>query len=268
MPSEVHIWNGEQAHVGQWRGLEGVAVIAAPQNTPLLTPNFIQHCCEWLTTSGFASVVTPALTPSEIVPYLQADFSAREHLHVLIHRLGALPQIKIHEKVAIRRAEANDIPTVLQLDHTAFDQFWRFDRDALIEACTATPQSSFRVAVASKPFRFPAPRWESDNTQRKTIPEGTILGYCITGRNRQQGFLQRLAVVPSAQGKQIGTSLVRDCLEWLVRRRSKSCVVNTQESNLRARTLYQTCGFEMLHSGLYVMSRSLQKSAKTNGDLP
>lgn len=247
----MHVWNGERAQLGQWRDLDGVAVITVRPGDLPPSPAFVHHCCDSLRDAGFRVVVTPALSPAEIGPYLEAGFREREQLHVLICDLQRPPQRGRGQPpppgVEYRRSRATDLPATLAVDHAAFDRFWSFDRDALLEACGATPQSRFRVAVdATNPVL----------AERGFAP-GDVVGYCITGRSRYQGFLQRLAVAPQAQGLGIGRELVWDAVRWLARRRSRSCVVNTQETNERARVLYETCGFSIAPAGLYVLEHDL-----------
>ncbi|MFN8105650.1 MAG: GNAT family N-acetyltransferase [Acidimicrobiia bacterium] len=251
MPPEMHVWNGERAQLGQWRDLEGVGVIAVRPGDLPPSPAFVHHCCSSLCDAGFRMVVTPALSPAEVGPYVQAGFHEREQLHVLVCDISGLPQrhrpVSPPAGIEYRRERVADLPATLAVDHAAFDDFWSFDSDALAEACNATPQSRFRVAAAGS------------NTvlgDRGFAPTD-VVGYCITGRSRYQGFLQRLAVTPAAQGLGIGREFVWDAMRWLARRRARSCVVNTQESNVRARVLYESCGFSIAPAGLYVLEREL-----------
>lgn len=254
MPPEMHVWKGERAQLGQWRDLEGVGVIAVRPGDLPPSPAFVQHCCMSLRDAGYRVVVTPALSPAEIGPFQHAGFREREQLHVLIRDLGGAPP-RSHPRsrgagfggVEFRRSRPTDLAGTLAVDHAAFDDFWCFDSDALLEACGATPQSRFRVATAGS----------NEVLAERGFAPGDVVAYCITGRSRYQGFLQRLAVAPAAQGLGIGREFVADAVRWLTRRRSRSCVVNTQETNRRARVLYESCGFSLAPAGLYVLERDL-----------
>ena len=79
----------------------------------------------------------------------------------------------------------------------------------------------------------------------------------MTGRTSTIGFLQRLAVDPSAEGQGIGSALVVDALRWLSRTGARKAWVNTQPENLRARDLYLRHGFVEQDVGLDVLIRSL-----------
>jgi len=141
---------------------------------------------------------------------------------------------------AFRRGRSRDIPGVLALDALAFDGFWRFDLPGLLDARQATPHSRFRVA------------WSEDR----------IVGYHITGVARRLGYLQRLAVHPEFHGHGIGTALVGDSLRWCRRRGCDSVLVNTQEINQRALSLYRHLGFTDEPTGLAVLFADLEPEVR------
>jgi len=134
----------------------------------------------------------------------------------------------------LRRGLRFDRPAALRIDERAFPPFWQLDRRGLREALTATPVSRFRVAGTTE-----------------------VVGYAVTGRSLDRGYLQRLAVDPAHQGKGLATSLVLDALWWSRRRGSSALFVNTQEGNHRAIALYERLGFERQDEGLAVLHRAL-----------
>lgn len=121
---------------------------------------------------------------------------------------------------------------MLDIDRRAFEEFWRFDGVALNEARKATPVSRYRVLSLN----------------------GEIVGYHVTGKANNRGYLQRLAVDPDHAGKGIGTALVFDCLTWLSQHKVSEALVNTQERNQRALDLYERHGFIRQQEGLTVLS--------------
>lgn len=90
-----------------------------------------------------------------------------------------------------------------------------------------------------------------------TAGQQRLDGYAITGRDARQGFLQRLAVHPSVQGRGAGRHLVADSLHWLARWRVQRVLVNTPTGNDRALALYLAMGFHRLPERLRVYERSL-----------
>ena len=91
--------------------------------------------------------------------------------------------------MALRRGRRSDRDGVLDVDHRAFDPFWRLDA-----AGCATRSTPPRRAGTGWPS---APRWSA-------TPSGA-------GPN-ERGYLQRLAVDPAQHREGIGTALVADGL--------------------------------------------------------
>ncbi len=236
MALELVTSNGERARIGRWRERDELGVVAPVPGDPPLSRAFVDGCTARLAAAGFATAVTPALGPTELFPFLQAGFAPREELHVLTHDLADPPRPVPVEGVTLRRWRPADVPDLMHVDALAFDDFWRLDLEALREAHSATPHARFRVAVCGE----------------------RLVGYCITGRSRLQGYLQRLAVDPDMQGRGLGRHFVYDALAWLASRRVRACVVNTQESNGRALALYRMCGFAEAPTGLIVLAAALR----------
>lgn len=236
MALELVTSTGERARIGRWRERDELGVIAPFPGDPPLSRAFIDNCLARLAAAGFVTAVTPALGPADLLPFLQAGFAPREELHVLAHDLAEVPRPVAVGSIALRRWRPADIPGVMRVDALAFDDFWRLDLDALREAHSATPHARFRVAIGDE----------------------RLVGYCITGRSRLQGYLQRLAVDPDVQGRGLGRHFVHDALVWLASRRARACVVNTQESNERALALYRMCGFTEAPTGLIVLATQLR----------
>jgi ribosomal protein S18 acetylase RimI-like enzyme len=219
-------WGPDRLRIGPWRGDPNIAYLA-PINGRTATVDTVDRCLDVVARKGYASVLTAALTIAEQQPFLDRGFVPHEWLHLLRHDLTHIPAVTPHR---LRRAFSFDHPRVLDIDARAFDSFWRFDREGLADARRATPSSRFRVA--------------DDNG---------VVGYAITGRAATQGYLQRLAVEPDEHRKGIGSALIADSLWWAKRRGCTSVLVNTQESNASALSLYRRMGFVPEHDGLAVL---------------
>jgi ribosomal protein S18 acetylase RimI-like enzyme len=233
--SDVVRRGAERLRVGIWRAGSRVGYLAPVGEVPPPTASMVEHCCELLAARGFDEVLTGALSPGEQRGFLDAGFTVREALHLLVHDLADLPATP---PAPLRRARAADRPAVLAVDGAAFPPFWRLDAAGLDDALAATPASRFRVAAA-----------------------GQVTGYAIVGRAARRGYVQRLAVAPEVQGGGLGRALLVDGLRWLRRRGAARAVVNTQVDNERARHLYEALGFRMAPSGLAVLGRTLQVPA-------
>jgi len=222
------------ARAAPWRGNGDVAHLVLGERVPT-DPTVIDSCLGALHRAGFRTVVTSALAPADALPFVDAGFDVRERLHLLEHDLVALPPRTPEPRA--RRAWRNDRESVLALDHLAFDSFWRLEEPGLREALHATPAVRFRVGVDAV-------------TQ-------AVAAYAITGRAGHQGYLQRVAVHPSARRRGWGRALVADALRWLRRHDAKRALVNTQWTNDGALALYESCGFRRLPVGLCVLDRNL-----------
>lgn len=225
----------ERARVAPWRGDGSAAVITTLPEAPLLSVDFVRHCLETLARQGFHRVRTSALTPLEQAGFLAAGFAVEEQLRLLgmdldPSVLAVPPGVRL---IAVHRRRWGQI---LQVDGAAFSEFWRFDDAALSVALRATPTVRFRAAAPLL---------------------GGIQGYAICGRAGRRGYVQRLAVHPSAQGRGVGRRLLLDGLAWLAGHGTTKAFVNTQVSNRSALSLYRDVGFSEEPVGLCVLSAGL-----------
>jgi len=240
--AEVIRWGAEGVRVAPWRGDRAIAYLTPLLGSPPTSSAFVLRCVEQLAGQGFTRVVTSALGPLERSGFLAAGFQVEQDLQVLCHHLGDLPRRSPdlgEAKRSLRRARATDHPAVLVVDNRAFTPFWHLDRATLVEVLEATPRSRFCVVA----------------------DEGAdgVLGYAITGRTRDRGFLQRLAVDPSCSRQGIGRALVVDGLRWLRRWRVERAMVNTQLGNEGALALYESLGFRRQPLRLAVLSAALSR---------
>lgn len=219
---------GHRLRVTAWQGERYIALVGPARAARNPTASDIARCIDGLSRRGVVAAVTPALSPVEAEPFLKAGFTHHETLHLLARQLLERPPATSHR---IRRAWPWHRRKVLDIDRRAFEEFWRFDGAALREARRATPTNRFRVSLGA------------------TGP----VGYAVTGQAGNRGYLQRLAVDPDHQGQGIGAGLVYDSLRWLHRKGVNLALVNTQDRNVRALTLYERLGFSRQREALIVL---------------
>ena len=222
--------HGERARLASWRADGQVAHLSPTAMRPL-SAGFIESCIERLRARGFTLVVTSALSKEESAGFLRAGFEVQEKLELLTHDLQKIP-VGDHR---LRRPWRSDRPQVLAVDAIAFNMFWRLHQGGLDDALGATPSVRFRV------------HGRGDRLD----------GYVIGGRGSCTGYVQRLAVHPDARGQGLGRSLVGDVLRWMQRRGVTRALVNTQETNEVALSLYLSCGFRLMPDGLKVLAKAL-----------
>jgi ribosomal protein S18 acetylase RimI-like enzyme len=158
----------------------------------------------------------------------EAQFLPHAELSLLrldLDRIGAPSHLVV-------AGSASDIREALRIDAAAFDEFWRFDRNAMEEALSSTRNSVIHVV-------------------RKA--GGGLAGFAVTGVGVTIAYLQRLAVDPAAQGRGIGRSLVRSSARWASREGARSLLLNTQLENEPAIRLYESEGFRVLSEPLAVL---------------
>lgn len=246
---------GEKARAWPWQGDAGVAYLSPLPSGRSLTAPFIRHCLDELAGRGYSKVLSPALSPIEQLGFVGAGFVVAEELCVLTHDLRELPEPRGEDgqpkEWTTLRVRSADWGRVLEVDHEAFDTFWRLDCTGLREAVKATPRSRVRAAAPLRRGPVPGP-----DTAPSGRP-GELMGYAVTGMSRGQGFLQRLAVHPAHQGQGVGFDLCLDAIRWLRRWRVQSAHVNTHPENAAALSLYETLGFRRAPLGLAVLTAPL-----------
>jgi len=224
-------FGSRRLRVARWQGDRFVALVGPIRSGRSPTADEIQRCIGALDRRGVERAVTPALSPFEAEPFYQAGFQLFERLHLLSCRLADTTTTASTGPARNVAGRPWHERSVLAVDARAFKGFWRFDKLALAEARSATPSRRFRVAKVGN----------------------DIVGYAVTGRAGPRGYLQRLAVDPEAQGQGIGTMLVHDSFDWLRRRGAEESLVNTQETNLTALSLYERLGYRRQPEGLLVL---------------
>lgn len=236
---------------GEWRGRDDVAYLVPLTGAHTLTPTALARSRAELAARGFASVITAAVGPTERDAFDRDGFTEVDHLHLLRHDLDGIPAPQPGSaSVCITRGRRRDHREVLRIDGAAFDDFWRLDLEGLLESMRATPVSRFRVARTEPSRRF---RRRGGGAARDRV-----LGYSVSGRAGDQGYLQRLAVDPAVQQGGLGTHLVVDTLAWMKRRGAATVLVNTQRENHRALALYERTGFIRQPDGLVVLERPVR----------
>jgi ribosomal-protein-alanine N-acetyltransferase len=204
-----------------------------------VSARLVHLCLEQLARRGYREVVTAAMPARESPGFVAAGFEVSERLHLLERPVRAADRgaPAIPGGVVLRRARHHDLADVLAVDEASFGSFWRLDADGVRDARTATSYARFRVARRGD----------------------ALAGYAITGRQGRTGYLQRLAVDPQHRQSGIGTALVMDGVRWLALWRSRTVLVNTQESNATALSLYESLGFRRKPDGLTVWSTRLSQ---------
>jgi hypothetical protein len=141
----------DRFRIGPWHADDAIAYLSLPPESPRPTDAGLDACIERIANGGYRSIITSALHPDEAGPFLRQGFEEFDRLRVLAHPLrdrDELDRPSPPHVVRLRRARRSDRDAALEVDHRAFPEFWRLDRDAMEDAETATPSRRFRVAGA------------------------------------------------------------------------------------------------------------------------
>ncbi len=185
---------------------------------------------------------TPAITRGEASGYERCGFAVVSVLRLLTHDLSGVPD-RSNLTHPTRPGRSTRIDACVDIDRRAFGADQSFDRLDLLAALDATTNSRLRLVLPS-----PSPGARRD---RRSVP----VGFAVTGRAGNRGYLQRVAVDPDAQGQGHATALVIDALRWCARHRVAKVVVNTATDNDRALALYRRLGFVDTSLDLLLMER-------------
>lgn len=221
----------DRVRISPWRGSSSVASIVPFAGAIQVQVDAVARALDAVRDQGFDQVVTSALGPAEIAPFLSQGFTTHHELHLLSKDLEPVTAPSWRKT---RNARRTDWGAVLDIDRRAFAAFWQFDESGIRDALAATPTRRFRV-VRHEP----------------------VLGYHITGRAGLNGYLQRLAVHPDAHGQGWGSLLLSDALAWMFRRGARRGYVNTQLENQTALALYLRHGFLVEDQRLAVLQRDI-----------
>lgn len=189
---------------------------------------FITDCVDTLRGVGATAVLSPPLPRSAQKTWCDASFEHHADLALLRRTLDRIPP----PGHLVLIGSEDDFDEALRIDAAAFDDFWQFDRRAMLEAMAATPHSVLHVVRSGS---------------------GGLAGFAVSGAGSSLAYLQRLAVDPGSQGRGIGRSLVRSSARWAKRMGSRVLMLNTQVGNEGAIALYESEGFVTLEEPLAVL---------------
>jgi len=182
--------------------------------------------------AGSEAFVTRPLGEYEAEEYARWGFEPVYEIVLLEKRMRresvaptALTGVEI---IRYRKKYLND---VLDLDATAFDDFWRLDERTMEAVASTCRQNAFLLALGG----------------------GEVLGYAVGGVNGRFWYMQRLGIHALHQGKGVGGLLSSSLISALKALGATSVMVNTQRENSSALQLYRKLGFETLPDRRLIM---------------
>jgi ribosomal protein S18 acetylase RimI-like enzyme len=138
-----------------------------------------------------------------------------------------------NQQVVIRPFQEDDIPALLTIEEACFEDLWRYDA------------ISFHDIAATHPYFVVA---ELD---------GKVIGYQFNALDDDYGYLVRIAVHPSVNGRGIGARLMAEAVRFFERARVIRIMLNTQDDNIQAHRLYEWFGFLRIQQVGFVLRKNL-----------
>ena len=161
-------------------------------------------------------------------PYLDGGLRIVDRVSVMRReRPGRVPMASPPKGVALRQGSADDLDPIEAVDRASFPDFWRYDPPQLTELL-----STGRGAVAEE--------------------GGSVIGYTLATVSGGEGSLGRLAVLPGARGRGVGTALASEAVAWLAGQGVRAVTLSTRSQDESSRRLYGRLGFRLLPDALVV----------------
>jgi ribosomal protein S18 acetylase RimI-like enzyme len=227
-----------RARLGRWPDRADVAHLV------LLDHHMVpdrDHVESWLAdgrAQGATTLRTGALFPPSTPAFLAAGFEVIDTLSLLELDLRDNAPGRTGERhvARLRRLRPSQLDEAAAVDQRAFPAPWANNAAALGDIVNATPRHRARCV----------------------LHDGQMVAFSISGRASTWGYVQRLAVDPSARRRGLARLLVADALDWMRRRDVERVLVNTATDNAAALALYRSLGFVERPERLTILERSLQ----------
>ena len=240
-----------RARLGRWPYDDRVAHLVLLDHHMVPTTTDIAKWVADAGTTGARVVRTGALFPDSTTPFLESGFRVADTLTLLERTLlertrpdrtpvdrstGSDPIPQAPRSVRLRRLRPSMLHEAAEIDRRSFSSPWANDSSALADIMTATPY----------------------HRSRSVHLDGRMVAFSISGRANRSGYVQRLAVDPSARRRRFAQLLLDDALRWMQRRDVSRVMVNTAADNRPALALYGSIGFERQPGALLILERVLQ----------
>ena len=240
-----------RARIGRWPYEPDVAHLVLLDHQMVPSSEHLAAWIEQARSSGCRTLRTGALFPTSIGPFLDAGFATIDELALLETRLDRTASGKTRtgpksnrrtadgRHIRARPLRSRHLDDAATIDRRAFETPWGNDRPALADILHATPACRARSISLDR----------------------VMAGFAITGVADRSGYLQRLAVDPTAQRHGLGRTLVADSLDWMQRRGATTAMVNTAFDNTAALNLYESFGFRRRDDSLLILELRLDARA-------
>jgi len=229
--------------VGNWRSRADITALWHVKGDGIIKKRLVRVATSRSFEAGSDRFVTKPLGEYEAEDYERWGFETLYRIVLLEKQLRRQPAYSagLEADVEIVRYKKRYLDDVLSLDASAFDDFWRLDAHTMEAVATSCYRNTFLLAKRA----------------------GEVLGYAVGGANGRFGYLQRLGIHAGHQGEGVGEALTGRIISTLRSMGAVSLMVNTQEDNVAALSLYRKLGFETMPDPRFIMQctpRGLERS--------
>lgn len=217
----------------QWPNDPTVAQLVLLDHAATPTEREIRDAVEHARRHGARAVRTSALFPAAAEVVGAVGFGPVDRLALLSLELDDAPPPPVGP--ATRPMLLWHHRRAADIDREAFGPTWGNDVAGLRDVCRATPRHRARIVRR----------------------DGDLHGFAIAGTAGLQGYLQRLAVIPTHRRQGVARSLVTDAIRWMHTAGARAVLVNTGVDNTAALALYDGFGFRRRDDELTVMELRL-----------
>lgn len=229
--------DGKGAVVERWRAHLDILAIRGLWCSRQEIPDAVEEVARVAREQGFGHVLSP-LVPRESAPdYERAGMRLTQSIVAMrcdLNRSPAGAQMPAH--CTLRPARVDDLPAILGVDHSSFDEFWWYGQDQLTDYLARD-----RMVLAEV------------NAQ--------VIGYTLCTVERGVATLGRLAVSPADRRCGVGSGLLSDAMVYSRRAGARYLSLCTQEENAASRALYRAAGMRELFGRLVFLMCAVGPSA-------
>ena len=214
---------GISARAHPCSSMPGMAVVVVPDGSAVPAPEHFHRWARTLADHGYTSMRTGAL-------------SIRQSAQAERAGLRCVQQLSLLE---LARSDHREPPTAANASPAAPPPAHRGrDRSCRVRPHVVARRGDARRCVQRHPV-VPGTRRAHRSGPRAGAPGHDIVGFLISGRAGRTGYVQRLAVHPTAHRHGVATDLLLDSLRWMRRARLQRVFVNTHVDNAAALALYR-----------------------------
>lgn len=227
-----------RARLGRWPNEAGVAHLVLLDHHMVPDRDHVESWVADARTQGATTLRTGALFPPSTPAFIATGFEVIDTLSLLELDLDDFASARNleHSVARLRRLRPSQLQDAAIVDRRSFPAPWANNTAALRDIVTATPRYRARCIHH----------------------DGQMVAFSISGRASAWGYLQRVAVDPSARRRGLAHMLVGDALDWMQRHKVERVLVNTATDNVAALGLYRSVGFTERPERLTILERSLR----------